>query len=531
MSARTSGARPGRWPDVPVPQLPWRGGKVLDRAGLVVVAAVAVVLRVVQRSPLWLDEALSANIAALPIGDIPGALEHDGHPPLYYVVLHVWQDVVGTGDVAVRLLSGLVGLLLVPLAATAAGRVGGRRAAWATAVLVASNPFVIRYSTEARMYEIVMVLAIGGWLVADAALRRLDPVRLVLLAVLTGALLWTHYWGIWLTAASALGLVVRGAQAHLSGDAERRRTTLSVLASLVAGCLMFLPWVPTLLYQSARTGTPWAEPSVPTEVAALSLLDLGGGNAGESVLLAVGLALLVALGLFGRPGDGTIVTLDLRTRPEVRRMALVVVVTLGVATFASLVAGAAYATRYFAVVAPLVLVLAGVGASRIGGPVALRLVLVAALLLGTVSATRSAVSRPRSQSREVAAAIEAHSATDGADPLVVVCPDQLGPALGRELGPDADLVAYPDLSDPALIDWVDYSERLEGVDLVGVADAVLDRAGDRPIWVVWSGTYKTHQGTCEALVNEIHRVRPGGAPVVLGDSTAFEQANAHLFPA
>ncbi len=33
---------------------------------------VGVVLRFVTRSPLWLDEALSVNIAHLPIGDIPG---------------------------------------------------------------------------------------------------------------------------------------------------------------------------------------------------------------------------------------------------------------------------------------------------------------------------------------------------------------------------------------------------------------------------------------------------------------------------
>lgn len=451
--------------------------------------------------------------------------------PLYYVVLHVWQDVVGAGDVAVRLLSGLVGLALVPLAATAAGRLGGRRAAWAAALLVALNPFVIRYATEARMYEIVMVLAVGGWLTADAALRRIDPPRLVLLAVLTGALLWTHYWGIWLTAASGLGLVVRAALAHRGGDTERRRVSLAVLGALTVGCLTFLPWVPTLLHQSAHTGTPWAEPSVPTEVAAVSLMDLAGGGAGESVLLAVGLALLVALGLFARPGEGSTITLDLRTVPAVRRMALVVIVTLAVATAASWVAGAAYATRYFSVVAPFVLVLAGVGASRIGGPVAFRIVLVAALLLGTVSATRAAVSRPRTQAREVAEAIEADPTTAGADPLVVVCPDQLGPALRRELGPDADLVAYPDLSDPTLVDWVDYADRLEGVDAAHVTEAVLERAGDRPVWLVWSGTYATHQGTCEDLANELQRARPAGTPVVLPDPDAFEQANAHLFPA
>jgi uncharacterized membrane protein len=61
---------------------------------VVAVALLAVIAGVVLRftisSPLWLDEALSVNIASLPIGDIPEALRSDGHPPLYYLVLHGW---------------------------------------------------------------------------------------------------------------------------------------------------------------------------------------------------------------------------------------------------------------------------------------------------------------------------------------------------------------------------------------------------------------------------------------------------------
>src|ERR1700750_2284107 len=63
--------------------------------------AVGVVLRFVAPSQLWLDEALSVNIAKLPLGQIPGALRHDGAPPLYYVLLHFWMQLVGTGNLAV----------------------------------------------------------------------------------------------------------------------------------------------------------------------------------------------------------------------------------------------------------------------------------------------------------------------------------------------------------------------------------------------------------------------------------------------
>ena len=524
-------ARPDRWPTVEVAPLPWRGARLLDLAGLAFIGLAGLVLRVLQRSPLWLDEALSSNIAALPLGDIPEALKHDGHPPLYYVVLHVWQDVFGDGDVSVRLLSGVIGLALLPLAYVAAGRIGGRRAAWAAALLVALNPYVLRYATEARMYELIMVLSLAGWLVADRALRRPEPLRLAGLALLTGALLWTHYWGLWLTIASGLGVLVRAGLAHRHGDRERRRSSLLVAGSFLAGGVLFLPWVPTLLYQSAHTGTPWAEPSIPTEVAATSLLALGGGTTGEAILLAVALSLLLALGLVAAPGTGSRVELDLRTRPEVRRLGLVIVATLAVATVTSFVADAAYATRYFSVVAALVLVLAGVGAARIGGAVAFRIVLAAVLLLGLVSAVRTAVSDPRTQAREVAQAIEdAPPVTGPTGPLVLVCPDQLGPALSRELPADADVATYPRFEEPELVDWVDYAERLAEVTPADFATEALARAGDREIWLVWSGAYTTHEGTCEALANELQAARPTGFPVVLSDVDAYEEENAYRYP-
>ena len=40
------------------------------------------------RSDMWLDEALTVNIARLPLGDLRGALERDGAPPLY--TSHIW---------------------------------------------------------------------------------------------------------------------------------------------------------------------------------------------------------------------------------------------------------------------------------------------------------------------------------------------------------------------------------------------------------------------------------------------------------
>ena len=89
-------------------------------ASVVVVVAVGVALRFLTSSHLWLDEALTVNIARLPLSRIPDALRHDGSPPLYYLLLHGWIAVFGVepeaGDDTRRSLraSGRVRLPAVP---------------------------------------------------------------------------------------------------------------------------------------------------------------------------------------------------------------------------------------------------------------------------------------------------------------------------------------------------------------------------------------------------------------------------------
>src|SRR3954469_5545766 len=138
-----TGARSSRTGDGEGRDAPLAARWVLAVGALVVV--VGIVLRFVTRSPLWLDEALSVNIARLPLGEIKGALRHDGHPPLYYVLLHGWMKAFGTGDVAGRALSGLFSVAALPLLWIAGRRLGGPRVGWYTLAVAAMLPYLLRY--------------------------------------------------------------------------------------------------------------------------------------------------------------------------------------------------------------------------------------------------------------------------------------------------------------------------------------------------------------------------------------------------
>src|SRR5207244_2969848 len=145
----------------------------------------------------------------LPLGDIPAALRHDGHPPLYYFLLHGWMTLFGEGDTAVRALSGVFSVAALPLAWFAGRRVGGRTTAWAFVALLALSPFAIRYGTETRMYSMVMLFVLAGYLLVTNALERTSHARLAGIALLTGALLLSRYWALWFITATLLVLAWR----------------------------------------------------------------------------------------------------------------------------------------------------------------------------------------------------------------------------------------------------------------------------------------------------------------------------------
>lgn len=124
--------------------------------GLLLVAMVVRAWQLTFHS-LWLDEAFSlfwANKPAAEIIRVGLALTEDKHPPLYYLLLHGWTGLFGTGDVAVRSLGVLLGAIAVLPVYGIARQLcdGSRRAALLAGLFVALNPFLVWYSQEARMF-------------------------------------------------------------------------------------------------------------------------------------------------------------------------------------------------------------------------------------------------------------------------------------------------------------------------------------------------------------------------------------------
>ena len=113
--------------------------------------------------------------------------------------------------------------------------------------------------------------------------------------------------------------------------------------------------------------------------------------------------------------------------------------------------------------------------------------------------------------------------------VVVYCPDQLGPAYSREMPDGLVELAYPTLSPPDRVDWVDYAERNEAADPVRIAEEIRDRA-ERPRRSSWSGCPSTARSATSAN-GLLAALGLSEELVAAGQSQYYEPAFLHRIPA
>lgn len=527
--------------DVPPPSDERTGEPPVDLL-LIALTGVAVVVGLVARfwprSGLWLDEALTVNIASLPLGDIGEALRRDGHPPLYYYLLHFWNQLGDPlNDAWVRALPAIISAAVIPLTGLAgmrvasragAGPLGARRTGLLAASTMALLPYAIRYGAESRMYSLIMLEAAIGYLLVDSLLsgrltKRGRVAAAVALALTAGAMLWTHYWSLWLLA--SLGLVALW-RVWRERDSDRRGGAAYVIGALVLGGVLFLPWLPSMLYQVSHTGTPWGEPFGIASVVVITIVDFAGARFGAAQLLTYLLVPLILLAAFVRIEDRRLVLGTLA--PRVRNELVVMLLTLFIGWSTASAGGSTFASRYSAVVLPLfaLCVAAGIAVFRT------RWLTNATLAVLVVLCTYGAAGELRADKTQTDMAIEALQAdmvaNDVSEAVLVACPDQLGVAMQRQyeqLLPGqvpGDVVAYPAGGDPRFIDWVDYSERNAAASPQQFAADVLSTLPDSAtIYYVHNITYKTFEGQCEQLLASLAEGRP--ADTLVAQSDEFDE--------
>ncbi|PID85064.1 MAG: hypothetical protein CSB13_09990 [Chloroflexi bacterium] len=307
--------------------------KVLIGSVIILLLATCLRFHNLDAQSFWNDEGNSARLSERSLQLIVEGTASDIHPPLYYLLLRGWRELVGEGEFGLRSLSAFAGLVVVAGAVALArlsfrgsGAVGQRdeRFAWTAVLLVAGitavSPPLIYYSQEARMYALLALEAALSTLfmfwwwevmrqpVADSRWRKI-----ILLSAgyvfFAAAGLYTQYafpavivaqnvvFGIW---------IIREWRGE-RGDSNVVNRQAAIchppsliafwLAMMLAVCLLYLPWLPIFLRNIG--GGPAARPFLPDYLLAVfRWLAFGHTVTGEEVagsLAAV--AVLMTLGV------------------------------------------------------------------------------------------------------------------------------------------------------------------------------------------------------------------------------------------
>ena len=205
------------------------------------------------------------------IGDVIHLLLTEStHPPLYFVLTHLWLKLfpseAGLASIwAARSLSALLGILSIPAIFYFARLVSGSLvSAQIAAAMMAVSPYGIFLATQARHYTLIILLTIASLSCFVVAFRSFErartiPVWLVFVWIGINCIgVATHYFFVLTLAAMAIAFIPI-VWRHFKQDksvlikSQWRRIYLVAFGSLV-GCLV---WLPVLLTIRGRSPTEW----------------------------------------------------------------------------------------------------------------------------------------------------------------------------------------------------------------------------------------------------------------------------------
>ena len=298
-------------PDPP----PARGVERSRRAAPVVaVLAVASLLALFRlgHQSYWDDEVTTVVLCKAPLVQRVVAFALlDVSPPLYYVFLGWWER-ASDHETWMRLFSVLATLGALPAAYAVGARTVGRGAAHVGLALLAVLPLAVYCAQEVRSYALFH-LAVAALALALLVYRRSGGRARWLAVVGAGAaVLYTHYYGLFIVA----GFFAWGLWTWRRRDEPSPERGRNAALALAAGGVLWLPWVPALVYQ-LRGGQGWRPRLGALEVLDRVLIYFTTGHTprvlpvlfGDAdhatlrlTLIALPLVLLVAIGLCRRRG-------------------------------------------------------------------------------------------------------------------------------------------------------------------------------------------------------------------------------------
>jgi uncharacterized membrane protein len=167
---------------------------------LLVIVLVGLVFRVygLDSKSIWVDEMYSIKVSQYSLSGIIEETSQDVHPPLYYILLHFMVKWFGHTEFAVRLLSAIVGSLSILMAFQVGKILFERKTGLLFSLILGFSVYHIRYSQEARMYSLLVLLALISFYFFIRLLQERNVVSAVGYILATTLLAYTHVFALFI---------------------------------------------------------------------------------------------------------------------------------------------------------------------------------------------------------------------------------------------------------------------------------------------------------------------------------------------
>lgn len=267
-------------------------------------AFLALTLTRLSSSSIWFDESYSAYLMRYNWADLTHYTAVDVHPPFYYYLLKLWSSLFGTSPAALRSMSILFGVIALVLLFLLIKKLFSRRSAVITTFLVAVSPLFVRYGIEARMYMVVVCIALAATLVLLRALQSQRQRDYLIYGGLVALGMYTHYFTIviWLSHWLYRYIYLKQTTGLRRQKLAHAYLSKNWLISHAVAIGLFLPWLPIAYSQFTSLASGYWIPAVtvntPSDLLASILFYLEGNNANGWFALAAFVLLAIIIKLF-----------------------------------------------------------------------------------------------------------------------------------------------------------------------------------------------------------------------------------------
>ena len=192
-----------------------------------------------------LDESQSIWVSSKPLATVISLTSTDVHVPLYGVILHFWMQIFGNSIVAARALSMLFFIMTLPVLYLFVKEASNKQIALLTLALFTLSPFIMWYTSEARMYTLFTLITSLNHLFflrmikSDAGQSKFGYFVTLILGF------YTHYFFVFLVMTQAVYTV--GVFWKRLQNKESQRFVKRTIGIMFVAALFFLPWIGLLL--------------------------------------------------------------------------------------------------------------------------------------------------------------------------------------------------------------------------------------------------------------------------------------------